>query len=378
MKKIIVIFGTRPEAIKLAPVIAELKKQKSLVTKVYSTGQHLEMLKQVLEIFNLSIDKDLKLMKPNQDLFDITINAIAQLKKVFLKEKPDLVIVQGDTSTAFISALTAFYLKIKVAHVEAGLRSFNIFSPFPEEANRRFISVVTKYNFAPTREAEKQLLQEGFRKSKIFYTGNTGVDALLQMKKVLESKQVKTKLQNDFTQLLGKDFFSKKYILITMHRREKFGDELNSVLYTIKALAEEYSDYNFVYPVHLNPNVKKPVEKILGRCSNLKLIPPQDYIKFIYLMSNCWFIMSDSGGVQEECFVFKKPILVLRDTTERMEAVKAGYAFMVGSDCKKISNKFSFVDKKLKAKFNFFKCLNPFGNGKSSKKIVEILKNSEF
>ncbi|MBL1212942.1 MAG: UDP-N-acetylglucosamine 2-epimerase (non-hydrolyzing) [Ignavibacteriae bacterium] len=375
MKKILVIFGTRPEAIKLAPVIAELKKQKTLITKVYSTGQHREMLKQVLDIFNLSIDKDLKLMKPNQDLFDITMNAMGALKKVYLKEKPDLVIVQGDTSTAFISALAAFYLKIKVAHVEAGLRSYNIYSPFPEEANRRFISVVAEYNFAPTHDAEKQLLKEGFPKSKIFYTGNTVVDALLQMKKVFKSNELKTKLKDDYTKALGKDFFDKKYILITMHRREKFGDELKSVLQTIKSLAEKYSDYNFVYPVHLNPNVKKPVEQILGKCSNIKLIPPQDYIKFIYLMSNCWFIMSDSGGVQEECFVFKKPILVLRDTTERMEAVKAGYAFMVGSDPKKIKNKFSFVDNKLKSKFDFFNVKNPFGDGKASQRITKLLKS---
>ena len=375
MKKILVIFGTRPEAIKLAPVITELKKQKSLITKVYSTGQHREMLKQVLDIFDLSIDKDLKLMQPNQDLFDITINASGSLRKIYLKEKPDLVMVQGDTSTAFISALAAFYLKIKVGHVEAGLRSYNIFSPFPEEANRRFISVITDYNFAPTRDAEKQLLQEGFPKSKIFYTGNTVVDALLQMKKVFRSKELKTKLQNDFIKVLGNDFFENKYILITMHRREKFGDELKSVLQTIKSLAVEYSDYNFVYPVHLNPNVKKPVEQILGKCSNIKLIPPQDYIKFIYLMSNCWFIMSDSGGVQEECFVFKKPILVLRDTTERMEAVKAGYAFMVGSDTKKIRNKFSFVDKKLKSNFDFFNVKNPFGDGKASQRITKLLKS---
>ncbi len=368
MKKILVIFGTRPEAIKLAPVITELKKEKSFVTKVYSTGQHREMLKQVLDIFNLSIDKDLKLMKPNQDLFDITINSIGELKKIFTRERPDLIIVQGDTSTAFISALAAFYLKIKVAHVEAGLRSYNIFSPFPEEANRRFISVITEYNFAPTHDAAKQLLKEGFPKSKIYYTGNTVVDALLEMKKVFKSKEIKTDLQNYFSKSLGKHFFNKKYILITMHRREKFGDELRSVLQTIKSLAEKYSDYNFVYPVHLNPNVKKPVEQILGKCSNIKLIPPQDYIKFIYLMSNCWFIMSDSGGVQEECFVFKKPILVLRDTTERMEAVNAGYAFMVGSDSKQITNKFSLVDKKLKSKFDFFTAKNPFRKWKILKK----------
>jgi UDP-N-acetylglucosamine 2-epimerase (non-hydrolysing) len=375
MKKILIIFGTRPEAIKLAPVIKELRNENQFITKVYSTGQHREMLKQVLDIFDLSIDKDLKLMKPNQDLFDISVNALSQLKKIFVKEKPDLIIVQGDTTTAFISALAAFYLKIKVAHVEAGLRSYNIFSPFPEEANRRFISVITEYNFAPTRDAEKQLLQEGFPKSKIFYTGNTVVDALFQMKKVFKSKQVETKLQDEFDRDLGKDFFDKKYILITMHRREKFGDELKSVLQTIKSLANEYSDYNFVYPVHLNPNVKKPVQQILGKCKNIKLIPPQDYIKFIYLMSNCWFIMSDSGGVQEECFVFKKPILVLRNTTERMEAVKAGYAFMVGSDTIKIKNKFSFVDKKLKSKFDFFNVKNPFGDGKASQRIIKLLKS---
>jgi len=374
MKKIMVIFGTRPEAIKLAPVIKELKKEKSIKTIVCSTGQHREMLKQVLDLFKLKLDADLDLMKPNQDLYDITINSAAKLKEVLAKHKPDYLIVQGDTSTAFVSALSAYYSKVKVAHVEAGLRSYNIYSPYPEEANRRFISVVTNLHFAPTTDSKQNLLSEGIEPKKIIVTGNTVIDALNEVKALLKDKKYVNKIEKTFTGALPTGFFGKKFVLITMHRREKFGTEFNNVLKTIKELAAKYPEMNFLYPVHLNPNVQKPVNEILQNVKNIYLIKPQDYLNFIYLMSKCHFILTDSGGVQEEGYVFRKPIIVMRDVTERNEAIKAGYAFLTGSNSKKIKEKFIDIDKKLNNGYNYFKGKNPYGDGKASERIVKKLK----
>lgn len=371
--KTIVIFGTRPEAIKLAPVIAELKKRTVIETIVCSTGQHREMLKQVLDIFKLKVDYDLDLMKNNQDLFDISINALQRLKEVLLDVKPDLIIVQGDTTTAFISALASFYLKIKIAHVEAGLRSHNIFSPFPEEANRKFISSLADFNFAPTDNSAGNLKKEGCKKDSIFVTGNTVVDALIKVKSVIKNRDILQKISGSLTANNQFLFNKKKFVLVTMHRREKFGSEMETILRTFYEISTQFPHYNFIYPVHLNPNVKVPVEKILGKLTNFYLIPPQDYISFIYLMSKCEFIMSDSGGIQEECYVFKKPIIVLRDVTERNEAVKAGYAFLVGSDPDKIREKFQELVKKLSKKHNFFLTGNPFGDGKASSRIVKTI-----
>ena len=374
MKKIMVIFGTRPEAIKLAPVIKQLKAEKSLKTVVCSTGQHREMLKQVLDLFKLKVDNDLDLMRPNQDLYDISINSLAKLKEVLAKQKPDYLIVQGDTSTAFISALSAFYSKAKVAHVEAGLRSYNICSPYPEEANRRFISVVTDLHFAPTDDSKKNLLSEGIDPKKIFVTGNTVIDALLEVKELLKEKKFVKKIEGNFKSLLPADFWTKQFVLITMHRREKFGEEFKNVLETIKELAAKYPHLNFLYPVHLNPNVQTPVNEILKGVQNIHLIAPQDYLNFIYLMSKCYFILTDSGGVQEEGYVFQKPIIVMRDVTERNEAIRAGYAFLTGSSAKKIKTKFVEIDKNLKNGFNYFKSKNPYGDGKASERIVSKLK----
>lgn len=373
MKKIMIIFGTRPEAIKLAPVIDVLKKEKGIETVVCSTGQHREMLKQVLDIFNITIDYDLDLMKPNQDLFDISINSLQKLKEVITLHKPDILMVQGDTTTAFISALAAFYLKVKVAHVEAGLRSYNIYSPFPEEANRRFISVISNYNFAPTDDAKENLVKEGFKENTIFVTGNTVIDALYMVKDKLKDINLSNKTEEEINNSTGENIFTKPYILITMHRREKFGEEFRNVLNTIKELAQNRPQYNFIYPVHLNPNVQQPVKEILMGVENIKLIEPQDYFKFIYFMSKCFFIMTDSGGVQEECFVFEKPVLVLRDVTERNEAIKAGYAFLVGSNKELITQKFFEIEENLLKGYNYFNCENPFGNGKSSFLIKDIL-----
>lgn len=373
MKKILVVFGTRPEAIKLAPVIQRLKACNKFEVIVCSTGQHREMLKQVLDIFNIKIDHDLDLMKPNQDLFDITAYATEKLKKVLQSISPNLLLVQGDTTTAFISALSAYYSKIKIGHVEAGLRSYNIYSPYPEEANRRFISVLSDLHFAPTQDARKNLLAEGISAEKIFVTGNTVVDALLQTKKILEIKSNAEKISKHMHSYLSENFFQKEFVLVTMHRREKFGNEFRNVLLTLKQTAADHPQYNFVYPVHLNPNVKKPVKEILERITNFYLVPPLDYLKFIFLMSKCMFIITDSGGVQEECYVFKKPVIVMRDVTERNEAIKAGYAFLTGSNEKKFKTAFKKIDKVILKGKKLFSAPNPFGDGKASDRILKIL-----
>ncbi|MFZ0452356.1 MAG: UDP-N-acetylglucosamine 2-epimerase (non-hydrolyzing) [Ignavibacteriaceae bacterium] len=374
MKNILVIFGTRPEAIKLAPVIKALKRERTFRTVVCSTGQHDEMLKQVVKLFKIKIDFSLKLMKPDQDLFDITTGSIEKLKTVLKKIKPDLLLVQGDTTTAFTSALSAFYSKVKVVHIEAGLRSNNIFSPYPEEANRKIISVLTDINFAPTLKAKDNLMSEGITAKKIIVTGNTVIDALLEVKGRLKEKSVAAKIENSLKEYIPGNLCEKEFILVTIHRREKFGEILKNTLHQLKEIAEENENYYFIYPVHLNPNVKKPVQRILAHIPNFKLLPPLDYLSFIYLMSKCRFIISDSGGIQEECFMFRKPVIVLRDNTEREEAIKAGYAFLAGGGNKDFKKVFNQVDQKLSQKFNFFQSKNPFGDGKASERIVRSIR----
>ena len=373
MKKILVVFGTRPEAIKLVPVIKILKRDKTFKTYVCSTGQHKEMVKQVLDIFDLKSDYNMNIMKKNQDLFEISSNSISKFKEIFSLVKPDLLIVQGDTTTAFTASLAAFYTKIKIAHVEAGLRSFNKFHPYPEEVNRKIISLLADYHFAPTKLASNNLIKEGVRKDRVYITGNTVIDSLVDAKEKIKTKKAIRKIEGSLSKYLPDELFNKKFILVTLHRREKFGPKLKTMLLTIKSISEKY-DYNFVYPVHLNPNVQKPVYKILGGVKNIFLLPPLDYLSFIYLMSNCYFILTDSGGIQEESYIFKKPLIVMREVTEREEAIKAGYAFLTGSNPQKIKNIFAELDKGMKNNYNYFKGKNPFGEGYSSQKIVDILK----
>lgn len=373
MKKIIIIFGTRPEAIKLAPVVKQLKNDRKFNVIVCSTGQHKEMVNQVLGIFNIKPDFDLQLMKSNQDLFDITVASIEKIREVLDKVKPDLLIVQGDTTTAFTASLAAFYNKIKIAHVEAGLRSYNNYHPFPEEANRRFISVLADLHFAPTKTAFQNLLNEGISRKKIFITGNTVLDSLKEAKTKIEEEKISTAINESLSKYLSRDFFENEFILLTLHRREKFGKEFERILNSLKRLARD-SNYNFVYPVHLNPNVQKPVNKILKQTGRFKLLPPLDYLSFIYLMNKCRFIITDSGGIQEESYVFKKPVVVMREVTERIEAVDAGFAFLTGSDEKKIFSIFEMINKKLNSGYNFFPAKNPFGSGSPSKKINDIVK----
>ncbi|OGU77760.1 MAG: UDP-N-acetylglucosamine 2-epimerase [Ignavibacteria bacterium RBG_16_34_14] len=375
MKKILVVFGTRPEVIKLTPVINELKRNSKFKIVLCSTGQHKEMLKQMSNIFKLKINYDLDIMTRNQNLNNLTADALKKIDLLLQKEKPDLLLVQGDTTTAFAASLAAFYHKIKIAHIEAGLRSNNIYSPFPEEVNRKIISLVADFNFAPTQLAKQNLLKEGFNSNKIWITGNTVIDAVLEIKKKLNNVFISNKIKKKIESEAKQKFISDKYILITMHRREKFGEDLKMILILLKELAEENSEYKFVYPVHLNPNVKNPVNEILQKVKNFILLPPVDYLSFLFLMQNCRFIISDSGGVQEECFVFKKPIMVLRKTTERNEAIDAGYAFLAGHSPKKIRKLFYLIDEKVSKGFNFFNKKNPFGDGKASQKIVKIIKN---
>ncbi len=376
MIKTLIIFGTRPEAIKLAPLIKALNSDRRFKTFVCSTGQHREMLHQVLDIFKIKLDYDLDIMKNNQDLFDISSRSLLKLKDVIQAIKPSVLIIQGDTTTAFISALAAYYSRVPIAHIEAGLRSYNVFSPYPEEANRRFVSIISDFHFAPTEESRNNLITEGISRKKIFVTGNTVIDALNEVKKQINGLSISETIHKYFSNILPREFFGKKFILITMHRREKFGKELEVVLRTIKKLAQEYKELNFLYPVHMNPNVQLPVQNILGNQTNIFLIPPQNYLNFIFLMSKCYFLLSDSGGVQEECYVFKKPIIVLRDVTERNEAINAGYAFLSGSDSLRIQKYFHMINDMLNEKHNFFQVRNPFGDGKAAFRIVkEILKS---
>jgi UDP-N-acetylglucosamine 2-epimerase (non-hydrolysing) len=370
--KILIVFGTRPEAIKLIPVIKQFQKEPVFKIKTCSTGQHKEMLNQVMDIFqtDFNLDFDLSLMEKNQTLFDLTVKSLSSLKSILNEAQPDLVLVQGDTTTAFTTSLAAFYNKIDVGHVEAGLRSYNNFSPYPEEVNRKFISVLSSLNFAPTIDAKNNLLKEGIDEDKIFVTGNTVIDALMEIK----SNYIDGNNENLLDKILPDKFFDKPFVLITMHRREKFGTMLAEILDLLKYLSIENPDLNFVYPVHLNPNVKAPVEKILKNLPNFFLIPPLDYVKFLYLMSKCLFIMSDSGGVQEECYVFRKPIMVLRDVTERNEAIKSGYAFLTGSSRENNLIKFHELKNKLSTGSFNFPPENPFGDGNAAKKIVDIIK----
>lgn len=376
-KKILVVFGTRPEAIKLAPLIKLLRNEKRFDVKVISTGQHKEMVKQVLDIFNIKVDIDLKMMKKNQTLFDITLSSIKELKNIFQKIQPDLLIVQGDTSTAFTSSLSAFYNKIKIAHVEAGLRSFNKYHPFPEEINRKMISTLTDYHFAPTESARNNLVSEGVEKEKIFVTGNTVVDSLAEVKSKLSSEKYQKKIVSSLSKYLSPGQIKKEFILVTLHRREKFGSEFENILRSLKKLSEK-SGYNFIYPVHFNPNVQNPVNKILNCVDNFRLLPPLDYLSFLYLMSKCKFMITDSGGIQEESYIFKKPLLVLRKVTERMEAVNAGYAILSGSDEKSIVKSFKKTIALSENGKNIFPDENPFGSGNAARLIVEILKKQLF
>lgn len=368
MKRILFVFGTRPEAIKMAPVVHELKARKNCFkVSVCVTSQHREMLDQVLEIFEIKPDHDLNLMRPNQTLFDVTANAIQGLKGVLEKEMPDMVLVQGDTTTVFAGAMAAYYLKIPVGHIEAGLRTNDKYAPFPEEVNRRLTSVLADYHFAPTSGSCENLLREGVPKSDIYITGNTVIDALMQAVQMVEDKTAE-----DFDELKGVQL-KEKNVLVTGHRRENFGTGFENICHALKQLAIQNKEVCFVYPVHLNPNVRGPVFDTLKGVENIKLIEPLSYLPFVFLMKNAYIVLTDSGGVQEEAPGLGKPVLVMRDTTERPEAVEAGTVKLVGTNSDRIINEMQKLLDKKELYEKMSQAQNPYGDGCAAERIANIL-----
>lgn len=371
-KKILLVFGTRPEAIKMAPLALRLQQQVQYFdTKVCVTGQHRQMLDQVLDLFDLKPNFDLNLMKPGQTLTDVTCGVLHGLQEVFQQWKPDLVLVHGDTATTFAASLAAYYQQIQVGHVEAGLRTGNIYSPWPEEANRKLTGALTTYHFAPTDSSFNNLKAENVDQNAIVVTGNTVIDALLDVKSKIETD---AQLQQAFEQQFDFLDSQKKLILVTGHRRENFGEGFLNICSALAHLAKQHLDIQIVYPVHLNPNVQKPVHELLTGISNVHLIEPQDYLPFVYLMNRSYLILTDSGGIQEEAPSLGKPVLVMRDTTERPEAVTAGTVKLVGTDPQKI---IVSVDQLL-TDHDLYHTMatahNPYGNGTACQQIIDFLK----
>jgi len=371
MKKILLVFGTRPEAIKMAPLVKEFQKhKKEFETKVCVTAQHREMLDQVLEFFEITPDYDLNLMRPGQNLYQLTADVIVGLKPVLEEFKSDVVLVHGDTTTSTAAAIAAFYTGVKVGHVEAGLRTHNKYAPFPEEINRQITSRIADYNFAPTQKSKQNLLNENVDKESIAITGNTVIDALLWAQ-----EKLKTYEDNEIFQLKKLIDSTKKMILVTGHRRENFGDGFLNICEAIKQIAEGNKDVQIIYPVHLNPNVQEPVYELLNGLSNVKLIAPLAYPAFVWLMMQSYLILTDSGGVQEEAPSLGKPVLVMREVTERPEAVEAGTVKMVGTDKEKIISSISKLlnDKVLYQQMSL--AHNPYGDGKACEHIASFLLN---
>ena len=380
MKKILIVFGTRPEAIKMAPLVLALQKHiNDIETKVCVTAQHREMLDQVLHIFDITPDFDLNIMKPGQDLYDVTSNILLGMKSILTDYKPDIVFVHGDTTTTIATALSAFYQKIPVAHVEAGLRTGDIYSPWPEEANRKLTSQITKYHFAPTQTSKMNLLNEGILENDIYITGNTVIDALLW---VLNKINTTESLKKSLTKQIKDNFppfeNGDKLVLITGHRRENFGQGFLDMCSAIKTLAQKHPTVNFVYPVHLNPNVQEPVLNLLSGISNVFLIAPLDYEPFIYLMSKSYLILTDSGGIQEEAPSLGKPVLVMRDTTERPEAIDAGTVKLVGTNPKNIIEEVTRLIEDTHCYASMSQSHNPYGDGHSCEKIINFIKENIY
>ncbi|HNS15304.1 MAG TPA: UDP-N-acetylglucosamine 2-epimerase (non-hydrolyzing) [Syntrophorhabdaceae bacterium] len=375
-KKVLAVLGTRPEAIKLAPVIKRLKAQKSrFTTVVCATAQHRHMLDQVLSIFKISPDYDLNIMKANQDLFDITQKALKGLKHVLETVQPDIILVQGDTTTAFIAGLAAFYLKIPAGHVEAGLRTYNKHSPFPEEINRHLLSVLADYHFAPTEWSRSNLLKEGIPENRIWVTGNTVIDALMEVARGQGPGARKRFFEESFRKKYNLELSTKnlKLILVTGHRRENFGEGFENICNALRKIAEQRKDVEVVYPVHLNPNVQRPVKRILGKIRNVHLIEPLGYEEFVFLMNSSFLILTDSGGIQEEAPSLGKPVLVMRNTTERPEGIEAGVVKLVGTGEKDIIDGALELLEDKNAYRKMSRSANPYGDGRASKKITDIL-----
>lgn len=381
MKKVMLVFGTRPEAIKMAPLVKEFQKYPDeFQTIVCVTGQHREMLDQVLHIFEIVPDYDLNIMKQGQDLYDVTSRVLLGMRDVLKEAQPDVVLVHGDTTTSTAVALAAFYQQMPVGHVEAGLRTHNIYSPWPEEMNRQLTGRIATYHFAPTPLSRQNLLSEGVQENHITVTGNTVIDALyMVVEKIKKDKVLDAELESvlkqsgyDVNRLSG----GKKLVLITGHRRENFGDGFISMCNAIKALTEKYPEVDFVYPMHLNPNVRKPIHEVFGEdlsgLGNMFFIEPLEYLSFVYLMEKSTIVLTDSGGIQEEAPGLGKPVLVMRDTTERPEALEAGTVQLVGTDYDKIVDGVSELIENQGYYNNMSRAVNPYGDGKSCSRIVKI------
>lgn len=380
MKKILLVFGTRPEAIKMAPLVKKLQQMpEEFQTMVCVTGQHREMLDQVLRLFDIVPEYDLNIMKPNQDLYDITSRILLGMRDVLREVQPDIVLVHGDTTTSMAAALAAFYQQIPVGHVEAGLRTGNIYSPWPEEMNRLITGRITTHHFSPTPLAKENLLKEGVNPARITVTGNTVIDALqMVVERLAEDKELMNEVAAKINQM-GYDVQrlegNRRMVLITGHRRENFGEGFLNICHAIKHLAEQYKDVDFVYPMHLNPNVRKPVLEILGeKTENVFLIEPLDYLPFVYMMQHSTLILTDSGGVQEEAPGLGKPVLVMRDTTERPEAVEAGTVLLVGTNREKIEQGVSMLLDDAETYRRMSEAVNPYGDGLACERIVEALR----
>ena len=375
------IFGTRPEAIKMAPVVMELRRRQRqtnhLETLVCVTAQHREMLDQVLELFGIEPDFDLNIMAPNQDLFDVTTRVLEGVGKVLAEVRPDLVLVHGDTTTSFAAALAAYYHQIHSGHVEAGLRTFNKLSPFPEEMNRQLTGVIADIHFAPTEKARQNLMNTNVPADRVVVTGNTVIDALLYTVNLLNSRPSRVSQMQQDLGLVDLLTPEKKLILVTGHRRENFGQGMENICCALSTLAEQRPDIVIVYPVHLNPNVQKPVKRIIGGQKNIYLLDPLDYLPFVFLMNKAYLVLTDSGGIQEEAPSLGKPVLVMREVTERPEAVEAGTVRLVGTDCSRIVDTvMSLLDDSQEYERMSF-AHNPYGNGHAAETIVDYLMKAE-
>ena len=361
MKKVMLVFGTRPEAIKMCPLVNELKSRESLETIVCVTGQHRQMLDQVLDAFGVVPDFDLSIMKTGQTLFDVTVNILERIKAILTEVSPDVVLVHGDTSTTFVTALACFYMQIPVGHVEAGLRTYNIYSPYPEEFNRQAVSIIAKYNFAPTELSRDNLLREGKSADTIYVTGNTAIDAL------------KTTVREDYTHPELEWAADSRLIMITAHRRENLGEPMHHMFRAIRRIVDEHADVKAIYPIHMNPVVRDAADAELGGCDRIRIIEPLDVLDFHNFLARSYMILTDSGGIQEEAPSLGKPVLVMRDTTERPEGIRAGTLKLVGTDEEVIYENFRLLLESPEAYSAMSHASNPYGDGQSCKRIADIL-----
>lgn len=373
--KVLTVFGTRPEAIKMAPLVTQFIADDRFNPKVCVTGQHREMLDQVLELFEITPDYDLNIMKSGQTLPEITSKILVELTPIIKSFQPELILVHGDTATTFAASLAAYYEQVPVAHVEAGLRTGDIYSPWPEEANRKLTGALARLHFAPTNSSKQNLLNEGYPEENIIVTGNTVIDALFHIQKVLESNEpLKSSLKEQFSFL----DHNKKVILVTGHRRESFGEGFENICKALASIARDYPDAQIVYPVHLNPNVQEPVNRILKNIDNIYLIEPQQYLPFTYLMGKAHIILTDSGGIQEEAPSLGKPVLVMRNTTERPEAIDAGTVKLIGTDQDRIVKEIKLLMDDNSEYKKMSQAHNPYGDGMAVKRIVDVISKKDF